>query len=232
MPVQTTIRLLYLGRRPTLVQEIESAWQRLRSAEQALAPFTLNPLAVNSQSSAHDALRVHSFHAILLDVDNQRQDRTRFCQGLRRRYPQLLIAAACTEQPKSAHFIFDHTVRLPVRQKNAEDFLRQISQRGTEIELRFGRIQLNLATRTVRGPRGSHLLPPKQCALLRILLLNGGEIISRETIMRSVWETDFLADTRTLDVHIRWLREKIEPEPSRPVHLLTIRGKGFQLVAG
>ena len=109
--------------------------------------------------------------------------------------------------------------------------MRTLSNGEEETRLRIGPIHLDAATRTVQGPRGRHQLPPKQCNLLRILMTHAGEVVSRETIMRQVWETEYLADTRTLDVHICWLREKIEPDPARPVHLLTVRGQGYRLVA-
>ena len=164
-------------------------------------------------------------------MDNQRRHRTRFCQDLRRRYPALGIVAVSREALKANRFAFDEAIRLPLRPKAVENLMHLLCQKE-ETELRFGLIHLNLATRIVQGPRGSHQLPPKQCALLRLLLSNGEEIVSRETIMRSVWETDYLVDTRTLDVHVRWLREKIEPDPSHPVYLLTVRGQGFRLIAG
>jgi DNA-binding response OmpR family regulator len=56
-----------------------------------------------------------------------------------------------------------------------------------------------------------------------------GSTVSREELMQQVWNTEFLGDTRTLDVHIRWLREKIEPNPSSPNQLITVRGQGYRL---
>jgi two-component system, OmpR family, phosphate regulon response regulator PhoB len=56
------------------------------------------------------------------------------------------------------------------------------------------------------------------------------QVISREDLMREIWETHYLGDTRTLDVHIRWLREKIEANPTRPRLLVTQRGVGYKLV--
>jgi two-component system response regulator RegX3 len=53
--------------------------------------------------------------------------------------------------------------------------------------------------------------------------------VGRAAIMAAIWETDYIGDTRTLDVHIRWLRERIEPEPSEPRYLVTVRGKGYRL---
>ncbi|RIK33875.1 MAG: DNA-binding response regulator, partial [Chloroflexi bacterium] len=53
--------------------------------------------------------------------------------------------------------------------------------------------------------------------------------VSRSEIMQAIWETSYMEDTRTLDVHIRWLRERIEPDPSNPVYLVTVRGQGYRL---
>ena len=74
----------------------------------------------------------------------------------------------------------------------------------------------------------SYSLTPKEFKLLYLLVNNPGQVLSRKTIMQEVWETDYLGDTRTLDVHIRWIREKIEDNPSRPRRLITIRGTGYR----
>jgi DNA-binding response OmpR family regulator len=74
-------------------------------------------------------------------------------------------------------------------------------------------------------------LTPKEFRLLFLLINYADQILSRKTIMQEVWETDYLGDTRTLDVHIRWIREKIEKNPSRPQRLITIRGVGYRFVA-
>jgi DNA-binding response OmpR family regulator len=63
--------------------------------------------------------------------------------------------------------------------------------------------------------------------LLDVFLRNPNEILGREKLMHDVWDTDFMGDTRTLDVHIRWVREVIEEDPAKPVLLKTVRGKGY-----
>lgn len=73
-------------------------------------------------------------------------------------------------------------------------------------------------------------LTPKELKLLQLLIDYHDQILSRKIIMNQVWETDYLGDTRTLDVHIRWLREKIEKNPSRPTRLMTIRGVGYRFI--
>jgi len=74
-------------------------------------------------------------------------------------------------------------------------------------------------------------LTPKQCRLLEVFMNNPKKVLSRKFLMREGWETDYMGDTRTLDVHIRWLREKIEDDPSHPLYLQTVRGVGYRFGA-
>jgi len=95
--------------------------------------------------------------------------------------------------------------------------------------LQVGDIQLNCRTRLVqRGDKLPQKLTPKQARLLEVLMRHVGQMLTRRFLMKQVWQTDYLGDTRTLDVHIRWVREKIEPDPSTPVYLTTKRGRGYQ----
>jgi DNA-binding response OmpR family regulator len=94
--------------------------------------------------------------------------------------------------------------------------------------LRLGDITLDSLKRQVkRGSRVTHLTP-KEFRLLHLLMNHPGEVLKRRTIMNEVWETDYLGDTRTLDVHIRWVREKLEDDPSHPQYVVTVRGVGYR----
>ncbi len=95
--------------------------------------------------------------------------------------------------------------------------------------LQVGDIQLNCRTRLVRrGDGPSQKLTPKQAKLLETLMRHAGQVLTRRFLMEQVWQTDYMGDTRTLDVHIRWVREKIEPNPSRPIYLTTKRRVGYR----
>ena len=72
-------------------------------------------------------------------------------------------------------------------------------------------------------------LSPKEYDLLVFLATNKGLVFSREQLLEKVWGYDFAGDTRTVDVHIRWLRQKIEIDPSKPEKLVTVRGAGYKL---
>jgi DNA-binding response OmpR family regulator len=71
-------------------------------------------------------------------------------------------------------------------------------------------------------------LAQKEFDLLTCLIRNRGMALSRDVLLERVWGYDFAGDSRTVDVHIRWLREKIEPDPSRPIYIQTVRGVGYR----
>ena len=96
--------------------------------------------------------------------------------------------------------------------------------------LDLGNMVLDIQERLILRGGQVYSLTPKEMKLLLLLVTHRDEVLSRKMIMQQVWDTDYMGDTRTLDVHIRWLREKIEVNPSRPVQLQTIRGVGYRLV--
>jgi DNA-binding response OmpR family regulator len=75
-----------------------------------------------------------------------------------------------------------------------------------------------------------HLLPlkPKEYELMLFFAQNCGRVITREYILKNVWDYSYFGDSRTVDVHVRWLREKIEPDPAHPIRIVTVRGGGYR----
>jgi DNA-binding response OmpR family regulator len=95
--------------------------------------------------------------------------------------------------------------------------------------LQAGPIKLNTITRRVQCNGRESSLSPRCLEVLCLLIDKSGKAIKRKTIMKRVWCTDYMGDTRTLDVHISWIRKAIEEDPSNPKLLKTIRGVGFRL---
>ena len=95
-----------------------------------------------------------------------------------------------------------------------------------------GKLSLDLERHKLT--RGNRTLPltPKEFTLLRFLMDHAGQLVTRRALMKEVWETDYLGDTRTLDVHIRWVRQKVEDNPNRPQRLITLRGQGYIIQDG
>jgi len=93
-----------------------------------------------------------------------------------------------------------------------------------DVTMDIGRRHVTVAGREVT-------LSPKEFDLLRVLLSHPGRVLGRDFLLNQVWGEDFFGDTRTLDVHIRWLREKVEDDPSSPRRILTVHGVGYRLAA-
>lgn len=94
--------------------------------------------------------------------------------------------------------------------------------------LKSGDIEIDSSRHLVIINGKSIDLNPKEFDLLEFLVKNKSQVFNRETLLEKVWGYDFAGDTRTVDVHIRWLREKTEINPDKPVHLITIRGVGYK----
>jgi DNA-binding response OmpR family regulator len=94
--------------------------------------------------------------------------------------------------------------------------------------LRVGDVSVDSLRRKVKCRGSEAHLTPKEMGLLSHLMKHAGEEVSRTDIMREVWETGYTGDTRTVEVHIRWLRRKIEEDPKRPQHIITVRRLGYR----
>jgi len=90
-----------------------------------------------------------------------------------------------------------------------------------------GDITVDLMRREVHREGASVRLKPKEFDLLLFFVRNPGRVFTREQLLNQIWGYEFAGDTRTVDVHVRWLRQKIEDDPSEPRRLVTVRGTGY-----
>ncbi|MFQ5798815.1 MAG: winged helix-turn-helix domain-containing protein [Bacteroidota bacterium] len=93
----------------------------------------------------------------------------------------------------------------------------------------IGRVTIYSASRTVEVEGRRVYLKPREFALLAFLASHVGQTFTREELLLQVWEYDYVATTRTVDVHVRQLRKKIEPKPDEPTYVQTIWGVGYRL---
>jgi DNA-binding response OmpR family regulator len=106
--------------------------------------------------------------------------------------------------------------------------VRTVAKTLPNREIRVGRLTLDPATGILRKSEATIRLRPKEAALLALFMRNRGKVLSRQEIMAEIWETDYLEDTRTLNVHVCWLRTKIEDGAGAPRYLRTVRGVGYR----
>lgn len=99
---------------------------------------------------------------------------------------------------------------------------------GASQTLRYGNLTLDLTRREVLLENKPLSLKPKEFDLLLFLANHRGQVLSRDLILERVWGWEFSGGSRTVDVHVRWLREKIEEDPAEPVRIITVRGAGYR----
>jgi two-component system, OmpR family, response regulator RegX3 len=95
-----------------------------------------------------------------------------------------------------------------------------------------GPVRMDVERHIVMVRNSSVQLPLKEFELLEVLLRNSGRVLTRMQLIDRVWGADYVGDTKTLDVHIKRLRAKVEQDPARPMHIITVRGLGYKFEPG
>ncbi|MFN3704978.1 MAG: response regulator transcription factor [Thermoflexales bacterium] len=193
---------------------------------------------ITAQSGEEGLELARSQHPDLcvLDVMLPGLDGLSLCRILRREsnVPIILLTARASEIDRVIGLdtgADDYVVKpfsLPELTARIRAALRRSLQRNSGL-LRVGDVMLDLIAHRVFVGEREVKLTPKEFELLATLMRNRGVVLSREALISQVWGYDFNGDIRTVDVHIRWLREKLEEDPANPKHLHTVRGVGYRM---
>ena len=116
-------------------------------------------------------------------------------------------------------------VRNALRRANEE---RGNANSSKSEKIVAGELEINLSSHTVRLSGMPIEMKPREFSLLSLLASNAGRVYSRYQILEILWGHAYIGDVRTVDVHVRWIREKIEDDPSRPTKIVTVRGVGYR----
>jgi two-component system, OmpR family, response regulator RegX3 len=190
-------------------------------------------------ASARDALDRAEPDVILLDVMLPDGDGRDLCREVRSRsdVPIVMLTARGEEVDRIVGLELgaDDYVVKPFSAAELVARIRAIQRRGRAAGRRgpivVGAISLDPSSRTVTKDGEAIELAAKEFDLLRLLMARAGEVVGREEIMDEVWDPHWFGPTKTLDVHISWLRKKIEDEPSLPRYISTVRGVGFRFAS-
>jgi len=153
--------------------------------------------------------------------------------GLQEFISKTKLNIPCIVISSQNHLKLDNTDLVVVEPNQPQQLSHEIKEIIDHQKNRFIRLPdliIDCQEYQVLRHKERHPLTPKEFKLLHLLITNQQEVMSRKAIMQAVWETDYMGDTRTLDVHIRWLREKIEENPSQPKRLITVRGVGYRFM--
>lgn len=201
------------------------------SLAEAFNPKEYTVLTAHSGRQALTVVKARLPDVIILDATSPRLSVKRLVRSLRADLQAVVIVlsnnAGRVEGVNNSPLVLPKTTtpkKLVVRVRSALDT-------RPPREIRAGGLTLNTARRRVSRGTRTQKLTPKEFQLLRLFMEHEGQVVTRQTLMKEIWDTEYLGDTRTLDVHMRWLREKIEQDPNHPELIVTVRGEGYRLEA-
>jgi two-component system response regulator RegX3 len=194
---------------------------------------------------ALDAFSANTFQVVLLDLMLPRVSGLDVCRSIRTNSDVPIIIVSAKGEEVDAVLMLelgaDDYVTKPYRLRELVARIRAVLRRhdttverydGSDDVLENAGVRLELDTRRcyVRGEEIK--LRKKEFSLLQMLLENAGRVLTREQLIDRVWGTDYVGDTKTLDVHVKRLRTLIEETPKKPIHITTVRGVGYRFDLG
>ena len=212
-------------------------------------PTLLDTLALNLRSSGYQVVtasdgaaalelaRVEAPDLVILDLMLPELDGLTVCRSLRQvsDTPIMILTARTGELDKivglesGADDYLTKPFSLGELQARIRALLRRAGPRRTGDDLQSGDLVLNTVSRRAYLGDKELVLSPKEFSLLAELMRHRGAVLSRDLLLTRVWGYDFYGDSRTVDVHVRWLREKIEADPNKPTRIVNVRGVGYKL---
>jgi DNA-binding response OmpR family regulator len=176
-----------------------------------------------------DLIQEKPFQIVVLDAVSMRTPGDRICLGLRKSLGRTPIVHLHPGPKAAAQSVADAVLFPPFSTRKVTGSIERLLQPQSDETVTYGPFSMNLSRRILFVNGQETQLTPKQALLIETFLRHPGEVLDRKTLMENVWQTDYLGDTRTLDVHIRWIREVIEDDPGNPQYLRTVRGVGYTL---
>jgi DNA-binding response OmpR family regulator len=166
---------------------------------------------------------------VVVNAATLRSSGKRICQSLREKATDLPILLILDEDREVKKMDADSILLLPFTAQKLVNRIRRLLPSDGKNSIHAGPIRLDIEKRMVRCSGKQARLTPRLVYLLKALIEHHGEVIERKALFSKVWETNYTDDTRTLDVHVSWLRQAIEADPDAPQFLKTIRGVGYRL---
>ncbi|MBS1705442.1 MAG: response regulator transcription factor [Armatimonadetes bacterium] len=198
--------------------------------------------SVFTAESAEDGMRIYKQakpDLLILDVMLPNRSGMDLCRAIRRdsKVPIIFLTAKASEQDRIQGFEMgaDDYVVKPFNLSELAARVKAVLRRSTgdpsKDLIESGNLRIDPKTHDATLEGKTLSLSPKEFALLYFLGRNSGQVFSRDTLLDRVWGPESYVSARTVDVHIRWLRERIEIDPSHPVRLVTVRGVGYKFVS-
>ena len=182
----------------------------------------------HTQRQAMSRARASRPDLLIMDVASFGARGYRIGEAIRNQLPEVVTILLLPEGHDAAGSSAQTYMTPPLTSRRLLYRVRKVARTVPSPEIRAGELTLDPVVGMLQKGGNAVRLRPKETALLALFMRNRGRVLSRQEIMETVWDTDYLEDTRTLTVHVRWLRLKIEDDPSSPRYLRTVRGVGYR----
>jgi DNA-binding response OmpR family regulator len=186
---------------------------------------------VSTGSEALTRLKDYDPDLIVVNAASMRTTGKRICQSLsdKSNGVQVVIISSPENLKQAEDGCANVSLALPFTTRKLLNRITPLLPGDEEQILHVGPIRLFLDRKLVRCQGREATLTPRLAHLLRVFMEHPGEALEREQLFKEVWNTNYTVDTRTLDVHISWLRQAIEEDPRKPRFIKTMRGLGYRL---
>ena len=186
-------------------------------------------VAFHSGSQAVSKLKQVTPTMVIINAATLRSTGIRICLSVRKRDPKMPIILILENEKPVDKELADAILALPFTVQKLVNRVKALMPGDGNNVVSVGPIRLDLEHKRVKSLGKNTKLTPRLITLLQILMDKHGEVVERDALFKKAWETNYTGDTRTLDVHISWLRSAIELDPNNPKFLKTIRGVGYRL---
>ena len=186
-------------------------------------------VSVQNGSQAVARLKQANPSMLIINAASLRSTGIRICLSIRKRDAKIPIILILDNEKPIDRDLADSVLALPFTVQKLVNRVKALTPGDGNNVVSVGPIRLDLEHKRVKSLGKNTKLTPRLITLLQILMDKHGEVVERDALFKKVWETNYTGDTRTLDVHISWLRSAIELDPKNPKFLKTIRGVGYRL---
>jgi DNA-binding response OmpR family regulator len=213
-------RILWAGKRradiPSFVPELEDKGYKVTF--------------VSTGKAALQKLTKKKPDVMVVDAASMRTTGSRICKSIQSKYSNVpIILINSPDDLPTNEVVAEIQLIHPFTIRKLENRIIPFSPGDGDELIKIGPIHLDMDRQVIRCNRKEEHITPRMAELLKMLIQQKGEVLEREILFSKIWKTDYTEDTRSLDVHINWLRKIVEKNPNNPKLIQTIRGKGYKL---
>lgn len=215
---------------PAKVLLVESDRTTVPSHSSALLKKGFALFIENSTKKVVERIRTTEPEVVVIDAISLQTSGLRLCRHVHREVDDCPIVLITRSVWGDTNAIGASAILVPpFTPRKLLNTVQRLMPSDEEDSLQAGPIRINLKQRKISCGGREDQVTPKEARLLEVFLRHPGILLTRKFLIKTVWETDYTGDTRTLDVHISWLRQILEPSPGAQRYLKTIRGQGYRL---